>query len=201
MPEIDKNTKSMLYYILWGVAPYVSNEVMRMVIQPPRRIDTFEDLYSNYYQQVVGYLNRKIGNYSDAEDLASEIFEYCYKQFPNYDPSKASVQTWLYVIVNSRYKNYLRDHRVSEDIDDYADIAVSDAMPMEQAAEIQEERQMLARVLEQLTERERKIVVYKYFKDMSAAQIAEKMELSEGNVRQILFRTLSKMQKLLNNLA
>lgn len=172
-----------------------------MAIKIADKAMTFDKFYTMYYQQVVGYLNRKIQNYSDAEDLASEIFEYCYKQFTTYDPAKASIQTWLYVIVNSRYKNYLRDHRFSEDIDDYADIAVSDALPMEQAVEIQEERQMLAKVLEQLTERERKVIIYKYFMDMTAAQIADKLDLSEGNVRQILFRTLAKMQKLLNNLA
>lgn len=169
-----------------------------MAFNHSKNIQSFEDLYASYYQQVVGYLNHKIQNFADAEDLAGEIFEYCYKQFSNYNPSKASIQTWLYVIVNSRYKNYLRDHRFSEDIDDYADIAVSDQIPMEQAVEIQEERQILAKVLEQLPERQRKIVIYKYFGDMSTAQIAEKLGMTEGNVRVQLFRTIKQMQDLLN---
>lgn len=74
----------------------------------PGQTDSFESFYAQYAQQVHRYLYRKIGNVQDAEDLTADIFEYCYRQFNTFDPQKASIKTWLYVIVNSRYKNYLR---------------------------------------------------------------------------------------------
>ena len=86
----------------------------------------FELFYRQYLQQVRRYLSGKMGNVQDVEDLTSEIFEYCYRQFRTFDPQKASIRTWLYVIVNSRYKNYLRSRRCYEDIEDYMEFTASD---------------------------------------------------------------------------
>ena len=92
----------------------------------PGQTDSFESFYAQYAQQVHRCLYRKIGNVQDAEDLTADIFEYCYRQFNTFDPQKASIKTWLYVIVNSRYKNYLRSRRCFEDIDDYMEFTASD---------------------------------------------------------------------------
>ena len=156
----------------------------------------FEELYRTYFQQVVNYLNAKIGNYHDAEDLASGIFEYCYRQLPSFDPEKASLKTWLYVIVNSRYKNYLRDRRAFEDVEDYMDFTASDDAPLEQAMEAEEERKWLARALEMLPERNKQIVVMYYFTELNSAQIAQRMKMTESNVRVQLFRAMKRLQEL-----
>lgn len=100
----------------------------------------FESFYEQYIQQVRRYLSGKMGNAQDAEDLTSEIFEYCFRQYHTFDPGKASLRTWLYVVVNSRYKNYLRSRRCFEDIEDYMEFTASDETPMEQAAELDCER-------------------------------------------------------------
>lgn len=158
--------------------------------------DRFEELYRTYYRQVVNYLNAKIGNYHDAEDLASNIFEYCCRQLPTFDPAKASLKTWLYVIVNSRYKNYLRDHRAFENVEDYMDFTASDDAPLEQAMEAEEERQWLAKALEQLPERQKQIIVLKYFTSLSSEQIAQRLKMTQSNVRVQLFRAMKRLQDL-----
>ncbi len=163
-------------------------------MEQPDAAYSFEELYQTFYQQVVHYLNGKIGSYHDAEDLASGIFEYAYQKFSTFDPAKASVKTWLYVIVNSRYKNYLRDRRCFDDVEDYMDFVASDDAPLEQAMEMEEERAWLARALEALPDRQRRIVVLKYFEDLNSAQIAERLNMTESNVRVQLFRALKRLQ-------
>jgi len=165
----------------------------------PGQTDSFESFYAQYAQQVHRYLYRKTGNVQDAEDLTADIFEYCYRQFNTFDPQKASIKTWLYVIVNSRYKNYLRSRRCFEDIDDYMEFTASDEAPMEQAAEMECERELLARALEQLPERQRKIVVQKYFCDKSAAEIAENLGMTQVNVRVQLYRAIQQMKTFIQS--
>ncbi len=160
----------------------------------------FEEIYREYWHQVVGYLSKKTGNYHTAEDLASEIFEYAFKIFDTYDSKKASVRTWLYVIVNSRFKNYLRSQCVHEDIDEYSDFIPDSTPLMETVIEVEEEREMLVKALEQLSELQRTIVVLKYFGGLSSDEIGTKLGLTSGNVRVQLFRTMDKLQKILNNL-
>lgn len=158
---------------------------------------SFDAFYAEYYKQVLHYLGKKMNCFEDAEDLTADIFEYCYRQFHTFDPQKASIKTWLYMIVNSRYKNYLRDHRCFEDVDDYRDFVASDDAPLEQAMEMEEERQLLANILKTLPERQRQIVILKYFEDMTSGQIAERLGMTESNVRVQLFRAMRKMQDML----
>lgn len=168
-----------------------------MEVLPSNVSVTFDAFYAEYSQQVLRYLEKKMRSQEDAEDLTADVFEYCYRKFHTFDPARASIKTWLYMIVNSRYKNYLRDHRCFEDVDDYRDLVASDDTPMEQAVEVEEERQILARVLQMLPERQRKIVILKYFSDMTSGQIAERLGMTESNVRVQLFRAMKQLQELL----
>ena len=79
---------------------------------------SYEEFYSANFQRVVQYINKKIGNLDDAQDIAGDVFLYCYTHYDGYDPSKSSITTWLYLIVNSRIKNYYRDSKTYVDIDE-----------------------------------------------------------------------------------
>lgn len=72
---------------------------------------SFDMLFEKYHENVFRYINKKIDNYYDAQDLTSEAFTYCYQHYGDYDPEKSAVSTWLYLIVNSRIKNYYRDKK------------------------------------------------------------------------------------------
>lgn len=167
---------------------------MLTIHQKPEAL-SFDSFYQAHYSQVLKYLNAKMGNMQDAEDLTQDIFTYCYQRFDTYDPEKASPTTWLYVIVNSRFKNYLRDRKLSEDIDDYREVIPDGRPENDSALLLQELRDKLALVLERLPERSRKLVVMRFFGDMSMKQIAAELSISEVNARVILLRTLKSMQR------
>jgi len=158
---------------------------------------SFEEFYQQYYLNACIYATRKTGNSHDGEELACAVFMYCYQHFSEYDPSKASIGTWLYVIMNSRLKNYYRDKKETVDIEALGDTLQSDSDDMERAVEIQEDRRRIAEALKILPETQRAIVVYRYFKDLSSAETAEILGISEGNVRTQLSRALAKMRQVL----
>ena len=83
---------------------------------PKNQKPDYDDFYKDNYNRVVNYVKNKINNYEDAEDLASEVFLYCYSHYEEYDSEKSGITTWLYLIVNSRIKNYYRDHISNADI-------------------------------------------------------------------------------------
>lgn len=162
---------------------------------PAERQNTFDCFYAQYRQPVFRYLCGKMNSVQDAEDLTADIFEYCLRQFDAFDPQRASRKTWLYMIVNSRFKNYLRSRRCFEDIEDYMECTPSDGTALEQAAELEQERDLLARALKQLSQRQREIVVSRYFLGKSTKEIAQKLGMSPGNVRVQLYRTLQQMKE------
>ena len=154
----------------------------------------FERIYEQFYPRVYSYILRKINNTHDAEDMASDIFVYCYHHFSDYDPEKASVATWLYLIVNSRVKNYFRDKKVTVDIQTMENILLAEDPTPVDAVELEEERAVLAQALEMLPATQRKIVILRYFYDKSAPEIARQLGISPGNVRTTLSRALDRLE-------
>ena len=158
---------------------------------------TFEELYSRYYPAVLSYIEKRIQNYSDAEDLTMDVFVSVHKNFDKYDSRKANYATWIFVIANNRLKNYYRDKKVFCEMDE--SIASDDDFAGQIIASeyIAEMRQALFEALRSLNELQRKIVIYRYFYDKNATQISEMIGIPSGSVRVQLSRGLGKMKKYL----
>lgn len=154
----------------------------------------FSTFYEQNYQSVLSYINRKIGNFHDAEDLAGEAFLYCYHHYSAYDPQKSSLSTWLYLVVNSRIKNYYRGKHIFQDISEMENQLFDEVNIVDHSLYLEQVRATLATALEALPERQRRIVIMRYFRDMSCKEIAEKLGLTSGNVRVQLSRALDKME-------
>lgn len=167
---------------------------------PKNAVPPFEEFYDANYRKVVCYINRKIGNPHDAEDLASEIFVYCYSHYDDYDPEKSSLNTWLYLIVNSRIKNHYRDARSYVDLESLVGALPDDSVDMDACIYLEQLRSQLEKAMMKLPERQRTIVSMRYFEEKSNAEIAEKLGMTQVNVRVQLSRALSALEKLCGNL-
>ena len=47
-----------------------------------------------------------------------DVFYSVWEKFDTFDENKASFQTWLYVIVSNKLKNYYRDRKEIVELDD-----------------------------------------------------------------------------------
>ena len=159
---------------------------------------TYLAFYQKYYIEVLRYLIQKCGSLSDAEELAKDIFLYCWKHFEQYDAQKASYRSWLYVIVLSRYKNYCRDKKGWNVLDEFIDVLPADKSDVEKAVFLEEKRMLLAHALVELPCRERDILILRFWKNKTSEQIARLMHLTPTNVRQIQKRALRKLQGMLS---
>lgn len=158
----------------------------------------FEKYYCKYYSQVYGYILKKILSEQTAEDLTMDVFYSVWSKFDSFDKDKASFQTWLYVIVNNKLKNYYRDRKEFAELEESF---VSDDNPADEVTEsirLQYLRDQLYIALTELSEVQRQIIIFKYFNDMNATEIAYQMGLSPGNVRIHLKRALDKIRDYFN---
>lgn len=155
----------------------------------------FEEFYNGYYFKAFSFVVKKVNNRHDAEDIVGDAFLYCYDHFDDYDNTRASLGTWLYIIVNTKLKKYFRDRKPTLELDEFNDLPDPDGPMIERAAEISEMREALADALTALPETQRKIVILRYFKEMSTSETAEAMKMSEGNVRTQLSRALTKIKQ------
>ena len=144
---------------------------------------SFQEFYSEYYQKVVFYINKKISNPFDAEDLASEIFLYCYSHYDDYDPQKSALSTWLYLIVNSRIKNHYRDAKTYVDLESLVGVLSDDTIDMDACIYLQQMKQLLEKAMNRLPDRQRQIVKMRYFEEKSNAEVAVALGMTQNNVR------------------
>ena len=158
----------------------------------------FESVYYEYYPRILGHIRKKLSSYHEAEELAQEIMTVCYQHFEKYDPEKASLGTWIYVIMNNRLKNYYRDKKelVSLD-DDESYLEIADEKVLEEAVLLEEQRELLMEAIAQLSEREQAIVKDTYFHGMTSIMVAERLGMTSGNVRVVLNRSLKKLRSYL----
>lgn len=167
---------------------------------PKNQKPLFEDFYEANFNKVVQYIYKKLGNMQDSEDLASDVFVYCYSHYDSYDPEKSSLNTWLYLIVNSRLKNRYRDAKTYVDLEELVGVIPDETVDMDAGIYLQQLRTGLEQALKKLPERQRRIVTMRYFEDRSNAEIAEIMNMTQGNVRVQLSRALDVLENLCGDL-
>ena len=94
----------------------------------------FTEIYREYQPRVMGYICARVCPRSDAEDLCSEVFEKVHLKLEGYDPSKASVSTWIYTITRNCVIDHFRRRRPSEELDESlsSDFQVDDALLREE---------------------------------------------------------------------
>ncbi len=158
----------------------------------------FELVYHEYYQKVFRYIYSRIGSRQEAEDLAQEVFVACYRNFDRYDEKKAGLQTWIYVIMKNKLKNYYRDKKDILSTDDEEQVPEqAGEVYVEEAVLLEEEHRILLKAISTLSEREETIVKNRYFQQYSSVEIGKALNMSDANVRMTLKRSLAKLRSYL----
>lgn len=151
-----------------------------------------EAIYRDYHDKVFGYVISKVLNKENAEDLTSEIFLKIYEKLDTFDDTKASISTWIYTVTRNTMTDYYRTRKVFDE--------VAEEIPDETNNSIEEEicntemLEILAEGLKTLEERERDIIIFRYYKNESLKDIADKMGISYAYVRILHNKALSNLR-------
>lgn len=151
----------------------------------------FTEYYKKNYRIVLGYIYKKTGNMQTAEDMTMEVFAKCFERFADFDENRASFSTWLFVIVNNRLKNYYRDRREFEELDEAMAVYEGFEEDIVRAEYLSGMRAVLYEALKSLNKTQRKIVILKYFKEKNSTEIAAALNLTPVNVRVQLSRAMT----------
>ena len=159
------------------------------------RISGFTALYEEHMTYVFRYINYRVGNRNEAEDLTSLVFEKALAAFHKYDKEKAAPQTWLLTIARNTVTDYFRksSKRNTMPLENAVGIESADPSPQEET-EQKEEYERLRLCLAILPQREQEIISLKFGAELNNRQIASVLSLSENNVGTILFRAICKLR-------
>src|SRR5690242_20161092 len=154
-------------------------------------------LFERYYRLVLGTALRVLGNPSEAEEVAQEVFFYVYRKSQVYDPSKGSLKAWIIQIAFSRAldrKSYLARKRFHGGAD-IGSLQLTGETDLEQEIETKLSRKHLERAFAELSDRQRRTIEFFYFEGLDLREISEKLREPLGTVRHHLYRGLQRLRK------
>lgn len=155
----------------------------------------YEQLYKEYDKKVLSYIKTRVSNLQDAEDIHADVFTKIYKNLETFDDSKASISTWIYTIAHNKVIDFYRVNH--ENLPLELDI-LGDNEPFYEEDMGNDSLDTLAWALEQLSEKDRDIIVLSYFKELSLKDTAEKMNISYNSCKQHHKIALQRLKELLS---
>jgi RNA polymerase sigma-70 factor (ECF subfamily) len=154
-------------------------------------------IYEDHVTSVYRYVYSKVGNREEAEDLTSQVFV---KAIRTYDHTRSpeTLQSWLFQVARTTIADHWRRFyrlRVNS-LDDLLEAGWEG--PAEAAADPRsfQPETRARRLLERLPERYREVLSYRFLYNFSVRETAEKMQLSESNVKVLQFRALKRAAAL-----
>ncbi len=151
------------------------------------------DLYAQYGAASYGVLLRTLRDRDDADDVQQQVFAEVWRRAQQYEPSRASLLTWILTIARSRAIDHLRK-RVPEPVpaDEMVRLSADgDAAP---EADLALDRWRAIELLAILPDHERELLRLRFYEELSQTEIAARLDLPLGTVKARMVRALRKLR-------
>jgi len=161
--------------------------------------EPFEAVYEKQFSNIYNFIYGQLLHKERAEDLVSDIFIKAMTNYERYDPSRASVRTWLTniarnALIDEYRKAGIRNH-LSLDVDEEErgpDPSYEDEYSVFQEATDEEIRQLLRK----LSMQERELIGMLYFEKMKNDEIGQVLGINAKAVSERHRRLLVKMRRI-----
>jgi len=155
--------------------------------------EAFAILFEQYKNLVYKTAYLMLGESAEAEDALQEIFVQVYKSLSGFDPGKAAFTTWLYRLTFNHCLNQRRKKRpFTLPLEDISP-ALKSEFPGAQLAE----EEVLQQAIGKLTDKQRAVVILRYFWDLPYAEIAQILDVPLGTVKSRIDLALKTLRKVL----
>ncbi len=155
--------------------------------------EAFAILFEQYKNLVYKTAYLMLGEATEAEDALQEVFVQVYKSLSRFDPCKAAFTTWLYRLTFNYCLNCRRKKRPFALPLEEISPALASEFPGAQLAE----REVVQQALGKLTDKQRAVVILRYFWDLPYAEIAQILDVPLGTVKSRLDLALKTLRKVL----
>lgn len=166
--------------------------------------EAFNLLYQKYAGAIFGFFKSRVKDMDLVYDLNQMTWEKVYKKAPLFDTTQ-NFSSWLYtmashIMIDEIRKKTRLDRFKKDYLDEYDNLKndenYGNEIPSEDKTLLANE--MLDLRLNVLSDVHRQALELRYLEEKTFTEIAEHLNLSEVNVRQIISRSLKKLRGKLN---
>jgi RNA polymerase sigma-70 factor (ECF subfamily) len=153
----------------------------------------FTELFGYFAPRVKAFLMKSGASPSMAEECTQEVMVTLWHKAHLFDPSRASVATWIFTIARNKRIDALRKQRRPEPEDlqwgPESEPEASDILVLQQEANL------ITQAMSALPSQQRDLIKKAYFGDLSHSEIAVETGLPLGTIKSRLRLALSKLRK------
>jgi len=140
--------------------------------------DSFKILIEKYTSSVYNFTSRFVGSlYSD--DIVQEVFIKVWKKLKSFDTEKSQFKTWLFVIARNTITDYSRKRKIilfgslDKEGESFAENIEDEVILPDEALQKLQDKELLDKVLGELKDNYRIVILLHYQEDMSFKEIGE----------------------------
>lgn len=158
--------------------------------------EAYREVVARYGDPLYGYIYSLTGDHHLSEDVISETYLRMVEKIDSYNFYGAPFKAWLYRIAHNLAINALKRARRAArtaELDPATPLSDDPAATIEERLEAEELRAALAG----LTEEQQQVVLLRFVVGQSTSEVAQVLEKSENAVKQMQFRALRSLGRLL----
>lgn len=159
--------------------------------------DAVSALYEAYAQSIFQYISYRVDSRMVAEDITAEVFLRMVRGLKDFEDRGLPFGAWLFrIAANLVYEHYRQGKTVVHSVlsdNERGD----DTDPLDRLAR-QEERQQLVDALQELPDEYQDVLILRFMKNCSHAEVAAILEKSETAVRSLQHRALKALGEQLD---
>ena len=169
------------------LAPVEERLLIEAAQKDPRR---FGELYECHFERVYAYVSRRVWDRTACEDITADVFHKALAHLPKFEWRGAPFASWLYRIAGNAIADHARRHaREGGEVPEIA----SDAQATSEIEAV-ENRAQLFKLVRELPEDQRRVLLDRFVTEKSVREIAEELGRTEGAVKQLQYRALETLR-------
>lgn len=152
----------------------------------------FAMLFRHFAPRVKAFLMKSGADATLAEETAQEVMATVWQKAHMFDPTRASVSTWIFTIARNRMIDGIRKQRRPEP----EDLSWGNQAEPDQTVvlSLQQESAQLAAAIKSLPEKQRALIEKAYYGDLSHSEIAEQTGLPLGTIKSRIRLALERLR-------
>ena len=160
--------------------------------------EAFGSIYNLYFEKIYRFIYYRVSHKEVAEDLAEDVFLKAFAKLSSIQKD-SSFEGWLYQIARNKVIDYYRDKKTIIPLEEIEHTLEYENNVVD-IADLQEHQKIFLSLLKELGSDQQLVIKLKFLENLENDQIAKIIGKTEGAIRVIQHRAVSKLQALIKKL-
>lgn len=157
------------------------------------------DLYNAYFERIYTFIFYRVSHKETAEDLTEDVFVKVFNKLRGLTELKA-FEGWLFQIARNKVIDYYRSKKQLVPLEEIENTLEYETNVVD-IVNLQTQQTLFIKLLKELPTDQQQVIKLKFLDDLENETIAQMLNKTEGAIRVIQHRAISKLKELIEEIS